>query len=152
MSYYNHTRILNVNSPYAHCQLPSALGSLSIDPVGCDHSYTQELVIAAAYWKSHWPVFFFLAKNSQISSFLKGPDCIALMVLIHQPKPYTLLGRWHVATRTIVDLTNKWDLDHPKSWVVRKLSSSSSACFAQELQQFTKRSSCWFFVLAKSFP
>lgn len=72
MSYYNHTRILNVNSPYAHCQLPSALGSLSIDPVGCDHSYTQELVIAAAYWKSHWPVVFFMARNSQISTLKKG--------------------------------------------------------------------------------
>jgi hypothetical protein len=96
--------------------------------------------------------FFFLGKNSQISILKKGPDCIALMVLIHQPKPYTLLGCWQGATTTIVDLTNKRDLNHPKSWVVRKLSSSSSACFAQELQQFTKRSSCWFFVLAKSFP
>jgi hypothetical protein len=46
-----HTTILNVNSRYTHCQLPSALGSLSIDSVGCDHGYTQEPVIAALYWQ-----------------------------------------------------------------------------------------------------
>jgi len=52
---------------------------------------------------------------------------------------------------TTIDFANKWDLNHPKRWVVRKSSSSLLACFAQELQQFTKRSSRWFFVLTKSF-
>ncbi len=50
----------------------------------------------------------------------------------------------------VVNFVDKQDLDGPKT-VVKKLSFSSSTCFTQELQKFTKSSSHWFFVLTKSF-